>query len=112
MSLFSKLFGSNEGPRKQQSLAVEDDLITFIGGAKYPAIKLQDVVSIDYQPSEEQWQEVQIETQPDGKLNYHFDCDQETLQKAVDQVKHSLKPAQPICQFILSAKQGSLSGKD
>ncbi len=112
MSLFSKIFGANESSSKQQCLSLEDGTIQFVGGAKYSPIALDQVVSIEYQPRDEQWQEVQIELQSKGKLNYHFDCDAETLQKAVEQVKQGLKPAQPICQFILSAKQGALSGKD
>ncbi|MEP1743268.1 MAG: hypothetical protein ABJI60_06340 [Kangiellaceae bacterium] len=112
MSLFSKIFRADENPSKQQCLSLEEGIIQFVGGAKYPPIELDQVVSIEYQPRQEQWQEVQIELKSKGKLNYHFDCDAETLEKAVELVKQGLKPAQPICQFILSAKQGSLSGKD
>jgi hypothetical protein len=112
MSLFSKFFGAGKDEGCQQCLSLEQDKIIFVGGANYPPIELEEVISIDYQVTQEQWQEVQIETHSQGKMTYHFDANAKQLQAAVEQVKQTLKPSQPICQLILSAKQGSLSGKD
>lgn len=115
MSLFSGFFAKLDKSQKHQffhSFEVIEEQLVFVGGSKYEPIPFDQVESITYQPRDDDWQEVSIKILEKGTLNYYLNSDIEHLQVAVDKVNHHLEPVQPICKFILSAKQGSLSGKD
>ena len=113
--LFSGFFdklGKNEIHKFLHSFEVKEEQLVFVGGSKYDSIPFDQVESLTYQPRDDDWQEVSIKILQKGTLNYYLNSDIEHLQEAVDKVNHYLEPTQPICKFILSAKQGSLSGKD
>ncbi len=107
----SSLFGmfSNSS---SDSLEINQGELVFVGGSKYESIPIELVDSLSFLPRDEEWQEVSIKILEKGTFNYYLNGDVENLQKAVEQINHELEPTQPICKFILSAKQGSLSGKD
>jgi len=94
------------------SLDVKDDLLIFVGGAKYDSIPMESIESITYDPRDDHWQEISIKKTGKDAFNYYLNSDIDRLQKAVAKVNKKLEPIQPICKFILSAKQGSFSGKD
>jgi len=98
--------------RVNNSLEVQDGQLVFVGGAKYDAIPMDSIESIAYDPRDEDWQEISIKVTGQDAFNYYLNSDVERLQKAVGEVNHELEPVQPICKFIMSTKQGSLSGKD
>lgn len=113
--LFSGFFGKSDKREKHQflhSFEVKEEQLVFVGGSKYESIPFDQVESMTYQPRDDDWQEVGIKILQKGTLNYYLNSDVEHIQEAVDKVNHHLEPVQPICKFILSAKQGSLSGKD
>jgi len=112
MSIFSSLFKFSNPRSQLQSFDLVDGIVTFSTETRYQPIVLEKIQSISYKPRNEKWQEVRIELKDEGALNYYFDSSPTLLTKAVEEVCQGLKPTQPICQFILSAKQGSLSGKD
>jgi len=104
------IFGS--ATKADNSLEVIDDHLAFVGGAKYDAIPMESIESITYDPRDDDWQEICIKITGKEAFNYYLNSDIETLKKAVVEVNNTLEPIQPICKFIMSAKQGSLSGKD
>jgi len=107
------LFGKrNSRNNKTESLKIEDGYLVFVGGSKYPSIPSDNIESVSYQPIDGAWQEINIKQKEQQSFNFYFQAEPDTLVSAVDKIQHDLKPAQPICQFILAAKQGSLSGKD
>lgn len=113
--LFSGLFGKSDHSLPQRflhSFEVKEEQLVFVGGSKYDPIPFDRIESMTYRPRDDDWQEVSIKIMQKGTLNYYLNSDVERLQKAVDKVNNHLEPTQPICKFILSAKQGSLSGKD
>ncbi len=113
--LFSGFFSKSNRNGKHpflHSFEVKQEQLVFVGGSKYASIPFDQVESVVYQPRDDDWQEVSIKILQKGTLNYYLNSDIEHLQEAVDKVNHYLEPTQPICKFILSAKQGSLSGKD
>lgn len=115
LGLFSGFFAKSGKIQKHQlfhSFEVKEERLVFMGGSKYESIPFDQVESMAYQPRDDDWQEVSIKVLNKGTLNYYLNSDIEQLQQAVDKVNHHLEPVQPICKFILSAKQGSLSGKD
>ncbi len=110
----SKIFNRNSAARREkaESLTSKGDHLVFTGGSKYDSISLTSIKSISYNPREEYWQEVRIEIEKQGAFNYYFNTDSQSLEKAIEDINQVLEPSQPICKFILSAKQGLLSGKD
>jgi hypothetical protein len=94
------------------SFEIKEEQLVFIGGSKYDPIPFKLIESMSYQPRDDDWQEISIKIMQKGTLNYYLNSDVERLQIAVDKVNYHLEPSQPICKFILAAKQGSLSGKD
>lgn len=110
--LFSGFFNRSGKYPLQHGFEVKEELLVFVGGSKYAPIPFDQVESVFYRPRDDNWQEVSIKILDKGTMNYYLNSNIERLQKAVDNVNHQLEPSQPLCKFILSAKQGSLSSKD
>ncbi|MBV1909453.1 MAG: hypothetical protein KUG78_09025 [Kangiellaceae bacterium] len=112
MSLFSSLFRTKSSSSHHSGLVLDDGSVKFNGRSRYQPLALESILAIRYQPSDSLWQEVSIDIEGEGVLNYYFDCSAEDLKQAVEDICQALKPNQPICQFILSAKPGALSSRD
>jgi len=105
--LFNKKTAINNG-----SIEVIDDLLVFTGGAKYQSIPTDDIEDVSFLPRDEDWQELIIKQKEETSCSYFLYSDSVELTAAVAKVNNHLEPLQPICKFILSAKQGSLSSRD
>ncbi len=97
---------------KNDGLAVDDGQLVFTGGSKYESIPLDEVESVSFVPRDEPWQELVIKQKENIGHSYFFNTAVDELTKAVEKINNELGPVQPICKFILSAKQGSLSSRD
>jgi hypothetical protein len=97
---------------KTENLLIREQQVEFVGGSSYLSLPLSSLEEISYQPRNDRWQEVTIKLKETAALNYYLKSEPAALSEAVKAIQKTLKPSQPICQFILSAKQGALSGKD
>jgi hypothetical protein len=105
--LFNKKASKNSG-----SIEVIDDLLVFTGGARYQSIPTANIEDVSFLPRDEDWQELIIKQKEEISCSYFVYSDSLELSNAVAKVNNYLEPVQPICKFILSAKQGSLSSRD
>jgi len=107
---FFGFFGSHAD--SNDGLEIKEGLLVFTGGSKYQSIPLESVEKISFIPRDEPWQELLIKQKEENSYSYFFHSAIDELAKAVKKINKELEPVQPICKFILSAKQGALSSRD